>query len=537
MKKRFPVSGVKVGVKNRSVAYALPSPIKGLNNRDPISAKDPLYAESLVNMVCTPSGVKLREGFARFSTGYPAQVETVIPYNGVGIGTDRLFAACNGAIYNATAPGAVGAPVLTGLSSNQWSFVQQTGATGSANFLVIANGVDAVRHWDGTTWTTWTNVASPTAPGQISLNPAVTAIHSPITHQRRLWFVENNSTRAWYLPVASIGGTAVSFDFGTAFPRGGQLVQLASWSLDAGAGINSFLMAVSSEGDLVIYQGTDPASATDWRLTGTWRLAPPTMRRCFLQYGGDVLYMSAEGLMPLSKYMQSASNDVALSDAISETFSQLSTLQAGLSGFQIIDVPHRNLVLVNVPQIDPNQNVQFVMNTITKGWSLFVGIPARSWATLNNRSYFGGVDYVGVAFTGFRDNTSADGSGGSTFYGSAQQAFSYFDERARSKRVHTARVNLDSNSTAPSFQIGVNADFDMTPPSAIGVSAPTSTSLWGISVWGTATWSSGFSNYNEWQSVGAVGYCLAPTIIISSQAETTWVSTDLVFEMGGIIGQ
>lgn len=46
----------------------------------------------------------------------------------------------------------------------------------------------------------------------------------------RVWFVEKGSTRAWYLDVNSIYGTATSFPFGLKMRQGGPLMGLYDWS-------------------------------------------------------------------------------------------------------------------------------------------------------------------------------------------------------------------------------------------------------------------------------------------------------------------
>ena len=48
---------------------------------------------------------------------------------------------------------------------------------------------------------------------------------SPLTaHQKRMWFVQKNTTRGWYLPPDQIYGTAKYFDFGPLMTMGGTQV-------------------------------------------------------------------------------------------------------------------------------------------------------------------------------------------------------------------------------------------------------------------------------------------------------------------------
>lgn len=75
------------------------------------------------------------------------------------------------------------------------------------------------------------------------------------THKRRLWFVEENTLSAWYLPVVSITGTAVEFPLQGVFRLGGALLFGGSWSQDSGAGLDDLAVFVTTEGEIAVYQG------------------------------------------------------------------------------------------------------------------------------------------------------------------------------------------------------------------------------------------------------------------------------------------
>lgn len=524
----------KSAIPQTADSLSLPAPVGGLNTRDPVSVMPVNYAINLTNCIPTPEGVSVREGYRVRNTGLPGYVETLASYYAVTGGSDKLFAWSNGAIYDVTTPGAVGAPVVTGLTNATWSTVSI--ATSGGQFLVCANGTDSVRHYNGTTWVTWTTVGAPAVPGEISGVP-VNTLDRPIMHQRRLWFIQKNTTKAWYLPINSIGGAAQVLDFGSLFPRGGRLMSLSSMSIDSSQGISSLLVAVSENGDMVIFEGTDPSSASTWYVKGTWRLGAPATEKCLFQFGGDVLYMSVDGLMPLSKYMQTTTTQVALSDTIQKTLSQLSVAQGALSGWQLHDVLSKNLLVLNVPQINPMNNLQFIYNTITHGWSLFTGWPAQCWATLNGATFFGGFQEVCTAFSGYKDGANSDGEGGTTYTASAQQAFTYGSDtaRARQKHVTMARLNIRSESTAPTMLLAVNTDFSTAVPTSVGSSVPVLTSLWDIDTWDSGVWGGQINNYNAWQTVTAYGYCFSVIVSISVQAATVWDSTDFLFTVGGII--
>lgn len=517
---------------NRTTSPAsTPAPTSGLNSRDPLQSMPLQYAVNLTNFVATPQGVSVREGYRDYATNIDGYVNTLMPYTAVPPASDKLFAAAGSRIYDATQVGAA-TETVNGLLSSQWSHINFTGTAG--HYLVACNGVDAPRHWNGSTWVQWMYNASPSVPGQVGGISNPVKFQSVISHQKRLWFVEKNSTVAWYLPINSVGGIAVSFDFGALFPRGGTLTALTSWSMNGGTGMQNFLVAISSSGDTVIYDGTDPSDSTKWTLKGTWQLGAPVGNNCFKRYGGDTLLLSQDGLMPLSTYMQSTTTQSALTDAIRPTLASLTNTQRGLPGFQIQDYLARNLLILNVPQINPDSNIQFIYNTISGGWSLFTGWPAQCWATLGDTVYFGNKNSVSVAFVGYKDAADTQGQGGNNYIASGQQAFSYFEKPGIKKRFVRAKVNLLSASGKPIVQLACRVDWSTAPPQNLGSATGTTASTWGSGIFGADKWSgAGLVNSNDWQTLGAIGYAGSLSIALSVQSETTWLSTEWELEPGG----
>jgi hypothetical protein len=507
-----------------------PAPVAGLNSRDPLALMKPAYAVTLTNFIATPAGVSVREGYKNYATGMTGWVQSIMPYNAVGAYSSKLFAATPTKIYDVTNPGAA-TEVATALNSGHWSYTSFLDAAGPK--LVMCNGLDPVRHYTGAAWVIWSLiVGTPSAPGEVTgIDPA--KFESVITHMRRLWFVERNSTKCWYLPVNSSGGAAVSFDFASQFPRGGRLLALHSWSLNGGTGLENFLVAVSSNGDTVIYSGTDPSDAANWQIKGTWQLGPPVSNRCFEKFGADSLILTQDGLVPLTKYMQSTTTTVALTDTLQPTISALTASQAGMTGFQVHVCPSRNVVLLNVPQIDATKNIQFVYNTNTGGWSLFTNWPAQCWATQGVNTYFGANGKVCIAFTGFVDNAANDGSGGETYVATAQSAFNYFERPGKTKRFVRARLNMITTAGIPKVFIDCNVDWDTKQPLSSGSSITSNSGIWDSGIWDYSTWSGGAEPYDQWQTLGAVGRAGSLVIAIPVLGEAMWISTDWEIEVGG----
>jgi hypothetical protein len=345
--------------------------------------------------------------------------------------------------------------------------------------------------------------------------------------KNRVWFTEINSLRAWYLPTSSVGGAANAIDLASIARRGGFLMGMWTWTVDAGFGVDDLAVFITSEGEVIVYRGTDPSNASTWALVGVWQLGAPLGRRCAMKYAGDLLIATQDGVVPLSGALQSSRTNprVALSDKIQLAFSEAAQSLSTTFGWEMIDYPKANMLLVNVPK---SSREQYVMNTITKSWAQFTGWNASSWETLNEELYFGGVGVVCKAMTGFSDN-------GSIITGRAQQAYNYFGRRGQNKRFTMARPILQADG-APSVQVGLAIDFDDALPVS-SLSAPTlPTVVWDTATWDGATWGGALSVYRSWQGVNGVGYAAGPYLIASTKGtDVRWQSTDVVMELGGVV--
>ena len=493
---------------------SVPAPVGGWNARDAVSRMPPNDAVRLENWFPRPTDVQLRPGHVAHVTGLPAQVESLMPYNSAT--TQTLFAASGTAFYDVTSAGTVGAPVQTGLTSARWQSVNITTPGGS--FLVAVNGVDNARTWNGTAWATLSITGV-----------AATALVHVNLFKNRLWFTEINSLRAWYLPTNVIAGAAQLVDLASIARRGGFLMGMWTWTVDAGFGLDDLAVFLTSEGEVIVYRGTDPSSAATWALVGVWWLGAPLGRRCAMKYAGDLLVMSLDGVVPLSGALQSSRLNprVALSDKIQLAFSAAAALYRTRFGWDMTYLAQGNMLLVNVPVALGSQE-QYVMNTITKAWAKFTGWPANCWEMFRDELYFGGDGAVCRAMTGFNDR-------GANIVGYAQQAYNYFGRRGQNKRFTLARPILQADS-APPVLAGVAIDFDDTPPTSSLSAASLPITAWDSATWDASTWGGGLTVYRSWQGLTGVGYAASPYLIgVTNGVDMRWQSTDLVMELGGVV--
>jgi hypothetical protein len=502
---------------------SLPAPIGGWNARDSLANMDPMDAVTLVNMFPTVSSVVLRGGYTQHATGLDGQVQSLMTYSAGAV--TQLFAFTDtGKVYDVTNPGPVGAPALTGLSTGIWEHINITTAGGS--FLIAVNGIDEPIVYDGSTVTQIS-----TGPGATQIaGVTTTTLSNVMLFKNRVWFIEKDTLNAWYLPTGAIYGTANKIPMDAIARHGGHLVDLDTWTIDAGYGVDDNLAFVTSEGEVILWSGTDPSSSTTFALIGVWKLGSPIGDRCMLKWGGDLLILTYDGLIPMASSLQSSRLDprVALSDKIQGAITAATTSYGGnhvAVGWQVVYSAKQNAVWINVPVALGSQE-QYVMNTITKSWCQFQGWDANCWEIYDDDPYFGGNGYVGKAWD---DNYADDTADIQT---TVIQAFNYFGSRGVKKYFTRARYSLFTNGS-PAIFVGMNTDFDVTASAAPLSFSPTGASTWDVSLWDVGYWGSGLVMTNQWQGVTGIGYCGGLQFkSASSGVQIEWASTDVVYQTG-----
>jgi hypothetical protein len=539
-----------------TVPVSTPAPYKGLNTVDSLADMDPDYGLSIQNFIATPQGLSVREGYRVWATGLPGDVTTLMPYNAKNSTNSKLFAASVSGLYDVTTGGAVGAAVVSGLNASNpyWQYAMMTASTASNSYLLCVNGADHPQLYDGTSWTATSQVATPSSIGQFStLDNNSNTVNTQtfvdvIQHQQRLWFVASNSTTAYYTNIAQATGNLFAFDFGSFFPRGGKLAHLASWSMNMGSvnGVQSNLIAFSDKGDCVIFVGNNPAVATSWALTGTYPLAAPIGRRCTIPFTSDLLYLSRDGLEPLSTYIQTdaLNSTTAITNKISPTISDLISSFGSSPGFELAAYPAADLLILNIPQASTGSNFQFVYNTITMGWTQFTGWASSTWGLFNNAMYFGAPGQVCLSFIGYSDGADISGSGGNNIIATALTAFDFMADkqglgRGVLKHVHQVKPYIVTGTVNPTIRVGVNTDFTLVPIVGSATVNPVTGAVWDNAKWDdpSATWVGSLTTYNQWTTPRCyAGDALAFAMSISATSQTLWAGTGWLVEPGGQIG-
>ncbi|MBV8649684.1 hypothetical protein, partial [Paludibacterium sp.] len=349
-----------------AIERSIPAPVGGLNARDALAQMPETDAPVLDNWFPSPSNVAVRNGYSAWVQQAGFNVKTLMCYSPPS-GVRKLFAAANGNIYDVTSAGALPAPSVSGQTSDWWQHLNVQ--AGGGQYLMCANGADSIQLFNGTTWQTVTGVSAPIAITGITTS---NIIHLN-NFKGRVFLIEKNSMRAWFLPLNSIGGAASQLDFSMYTKLGGYLMAMITWTVDNAGGIDERAAFITSEGEVLLFTGTDPSYASSWFLQGSFRIGRPVGRRCYARIGSDVAVISADGVYPMSQALltdRSQRND-ALSDKIVNLVNTDVQLYSGNQGWQLILHPIGNKFIVNVPAT--TGTYQYVQNTVHGAWCRFTG--------------------------------------------------------------------------------------------------------------------------------------------------------------------
>lgn len=574
-------------------------PTLGLNARDSYVDMSPADAVSLRNLISDVGGLKVRLGYQEWAANLPNNlpVPTIMSYypatadqsgvtpllyptgkksamhekplrvavEGIELG-GQLFACTNFQIYDVTAGGEGPWVPETGVgtvTSDYWIWRNFQNAGG--NFLLATNydgsyivyggagfssGFDSGFAVDGSGFT---RITQGEEVQQIQgVDPNLFAYVA--VWKGRVWFVQKESTKAWYLPPAQVAGEAHLFDFGPQFRHGGHLVALANWTIDGGEGIDDYLVAVGSEGDVVIYKGYDPDAAGEnpdaFQLHGVWYIGPlPQGRRQVDPYGGDVYIFSAMGVKQVSKLVnptdvldQSGEN---ISAKIDPTLTAIVDLLPTATNFYVKALPNENAFVVGTPEVLAGEGVVPYYYAIPKkAWSPLYALPVEFWATHDHLTFAGtnrtGLQLGGVVYLMFENqlddvklNPLLPNAEGVFILSRMIPAYSDLDSPGLWKNFPMVRPTLLASEN-PSFALSVLVDYALPNQAPVfGTGGVPTSSLWNEALWDVGVWAGAFKTVREWIATEGGGYSATIQIDFFSLGGTRVVTYDWWITPGG----
>lgn len=507
---------------NRSIKsqnYNIPAPIGGLNVRDSLDNMSEQDAIVMDNYIPLDTKVALRKGYQKY-VSLSGNVSTLINYN---LPQNNTFLAfCGGNVYDITSNHNI-KEYKKNFGDNRWQYCQ------FKNRIIMVNGYDKPQTFyideNGEKHFEELKFEGENLIPQRLINVCVS--------KQRLFFAEKGTLSVWYSSgVGEVQGQLQKFDMSTIARDGGEIIAIASWTQDGGQGIDDLTVFITSEGEVLVYSGNNPNNAEDWELKGIYRMSRPIGYRCVIQYQGDIVIISEDGYIPLSKALplnQSNPTLISFSDKIRGLVLDRTRNNKHKDGWQGIIYTRGGYAIFNVPH---NQTFeQHVINTMTGAWCRFTNIHSLCWSEFNERIYFGSKDGVYLFDEGYSDNKLH-------IFGHVEQAYTSFGN-PNLKRIQLLNPRTKS-STVYSLVIYTNIDFneeDKLFSENVGQT--------GLTKWNKAKWSK-LSNQigtkwstlkgklrSQWIANSATGF--KASIVFKTKTRGNlieWFSTGVRYEQG-----
>ena len=430
-------------------------------------------------------------------------------------GTRKLIAGANGRLYDASTLSGTATSLGSGFTSNWWQ------AATYLNIAIFVNGADQPQQYDGTTLSaaTYTGIADDAN------------LYDVCVYKERLYFIDKNNQSFWYGATGTVTGALTEFEVGSFLTKGGYLQKIASWTTNTGSGMQDLLVLISSEGEILTYSGTDPA--TDFALEGRFFIPRPVgQRKCAKNIGADLFILHMEGVTSLGSLMQGVDASGAytqFNDLIAPTYTRAAQQYESNTGWDFCFYPAANWAIINVPTSSDANSYQHVMNTKYRSWCRFTGLRAVSWCTFNNLIYFGGVDgKVYQANYGANDNSQP-------IQFNIKFPFNYFGIRDRVKIFHTASAQIMSSNTV-NLNFSIDVDGQDSAVTGTSVVSTGESSDWDTSDWDTTDWADEESYSTTVEGLYGLGRAGALKISGNvSNIRLRFSSAQVRYEIGGYL--
>jgi len=529
----------KRGQQQDTQATFVPAPQGGINaisGAGSVPENDALF---LYNLIPQEYGVHVRKGYIEWCQPIPLGdgVKTIIPLSAINSDApvDKLFAATSDGIYDVTVQGAAPIKMLDWpIKTERSGWVSWTAYTTIAGQFILACDNENGYYVYTTSTNTWA-VGVITGP-----TPAETLLDFVMVWKNRVWFVEQSSGRAWYLPVGQITGSATSFEFGNKFRYGGYLKSMWSWTVDAGVGIDDMMVVFSSAGDMLVYKGTDPQTVGTFEQVGSWYVGKPTQgRRQGDDMGGDLLALTNYGLLQLSKMIAGAAaqdTTVAMSYKVNARLNNVLERGNTVYGWQVKLSPGDQLIFVLVPKEAGRSWMQFVYSTTTRAWCQFTDVPMKCAEVYKNRLYFGSDTNRVFVYDGIVDNVLLADSGASarTIQWEMLTGYQTYGDPAKWKRVQFLRPRF-IGSEIPAYNIQARYDFDLSPLSVPPPTFNLQFGRWDLSFWDSAVWAGDSIVTQAPQGGFGMGQHIAIAMRGQSAGQLIYLGTDIFLDTGGYL--
>jgi len=496
----------------------LPAPTRGIIQHENDAFTGPGACIILDNWFPTMKGIKLRGGCKRWCV-LPETTPVISGFEYVSGNQQRMFAANAAKLYDVTSA----APTLVKAGQTSGNYCASQLANLAGYWLIAVNETgDFPLRFDGTTWTV------------LSADQITGPVGSPVEHGRnlsyvckyrnRLFFIETKSMNIHYLGIDSVGGALTKIPLSGAATHGGYLMFMANWSIDAGDGIDDKLVIGTSEGEILIFTGSNPADPNNWRQEGRYQISPPLGMNAHENVGGDLLVMTVDGIVPISQAITKSAGQLELAlitRAIKRMWREEVLAKRG-QAWTMKKWDEYGGIFITFPGGPAGKRYCLAMNNTTGAFGRAVGWDAMCFLRMRADMFFGtqGGIIMQANRTGYDD--------GVPYVATLVGGWEMFQAGSQEVVWHQARAIFTAPPGEPfEPQIAACTDYVLAipppPPAGIDPGVP---DVWDEGKWDRAKWdqpqpAKNVNRNTMWVSVGMTGFSHAPIVQITVAQQAT----------------
>lgn len=528
----------------------IPAPVRGLNTRDAVVPdQNPLFATYLVNWFPGSSSVDVRGGFQGLAvtgtnTNYDGVTQLMVYQSGT---TQTLFSILDKSTATVGTRFQPGPQDYNNVRYNNghenWV---NFGNSGGQYLVLAAEGTASAsgggpRYYDGATWTV-PAITGPTDKGNLT---------GIAVHRNRLWFIEEGTLNLWYLPTNALAGAAIKFPLTSVFSKGGKIVAIQTWTVDGGVGgTDDLFVVMTTSGQIAVYQGTDPASATTWQIIGIFNVSRPMFAstianqraNCHLlyKYGTDVLAILEDGVYSMKQILQgNEGSQYAITDVIrpsiisaAATFGPEAAFNAN---WQLGYCSRYGLIILGYvtgsSSVTGRGSAYFVMNSVTGAWTTFdvsgIGVLAQSVTIFKGNLYLGGGPGIGAT----TENAWQ--------YSGPTVGFDVGAGGSPSVAIPTFGIAAPSGFGSAKNKLCVGVRPNISVVAGLQVIAGTGRGVNNEGSGGYRTYAAAYTYITDWYSVASRPInTVGPLLAVNGGTSGTfcsWTSTDMLLQQGGAL--
>lgn len=298
---------------------------------------------------------------------------------------------------------------------------------------------------------------------------------------------------------------------------------------------------MTDQGEALIFSGTNPADAANWRQEGRYQVPMPMGKNAHTLLGGDLLIATSDGICPLSAAISKDAGQLMLAMltlTIRTSWREQVLAKSNLP-WTMERWDEQGIMMVTWPGGTPGNRMCAVVNTATGAWCRVVGWDVMCWCRLRGDRFFGTQDgYIMQANrTGYDD--------GVPYVCTIVGGWEMFQSPSETVVWHQARASFQADNREPFRpQIAACTDYIVVlPQPPVPGPDPGVLDVWDQGLWDEALWDqpsvkTPSVRNTGWVSVGATGFSHAPILQVQMAQQSTpnveFISMAATFERLGV---